>query len=846
VLAMMCCGLWAPAARAQVATVRGVVVDDSGGVLPGAAVVLASESANPRETTTDATGAFLFPHIEVGSYRLRVELSGFQPADLKMAVAVGEPPPVTVRLTVGFGDEVTVKGDQSGSVLSPARNADAIEFDPEALRQLPTDMQNLQALVATFTTPEAVGGVSLVVDGVETDAADIPTAAIHRLRINRSPYAIEYKSPGKARVEVETQYGSRRFFHGSGALFVRNSALDSKNALALTTPDMQRLLSEGTLGGPIPRKGWSFFASGQQLTSGDDAVINAETASGALIANAPTTERRTTLFGRLDFRPRKTQSTSLRYNLFDDLERGRGIGGLRLAEQAYTTTERRQHVQIADRRVGSSRMVNDINAEVSHADRQDGAIATAPSIVVAGAFAGGASQIFTTNRSTSVQGGDIATITIGSHAMRIGGRARARSLDVVDGSNFGGTYSFASLSDYTSGRPTLFTLRRGNPRVSFTDVDANVFTEMDFRPLDAVGIVVGLRYDWESAVRDMNNLAPRVSLAYAPAGRKFVIRSGGGVYYQSLPETAIARSRLFGGGGLQELAIEAPGFPLAASGAALAGAGFTVWQLDPTLQSPATVQASIGIERPLTRKRMVSVEYLDSRTSGVFRTRDINAPLDLTAVRPDPARSNVDQIESAGSSHTHALTATFRGRLSQFKGSIQYVLSRTIDDSSGIFDLAADSWNFAAERGRADFDRRHRLNVAGTYAWARDRMRLGTRLSIASGAPFDVTTGADDNHDLVVNDRPVGVTRNAGSGPGLAQVDLRFTTIFRAPRPPSADPESSKRDQIDNLELNLDVFNALNAVDAGTVIGVVTSPLFGRAATVRPARSLQLSLRYRF
>jgi len=845
-LAMTFCCLFAHGALAQVAAVRGVVVDDSGGVLPGATVVLAADGVNPHESTTDASGSFTFARVDFGSYRLRVELAGFQPADLKLAVEASEPPPVRVRLTVGFGDEVTVKGDESGGVLSPSRNADAIEFDPEALRQLPTDMQNLQALVATFVAPEAAGGVSLVVDGVETDAADIPAAAIYRLRINRSPYAAEYKSPGKARVEIETQHGSRRYFHGSGALFVRNSALDSKNALALTTPDMQRLLSEGSFGGPIPKKGWSFFASGQQLTSDDAAVISAETAAGALTANAPTTERRTTFLGRVDFRPRKTEATSLRYSLFDDVERGRGIGGLRLAEQAYATTERRQHVQLSDRRVWSSRLVNDINSDVSHSDRQDGALASGSSIVVAGAFAGGASQVFTANRSTSVQGGDIATVTIGARAMRIGGRAKARWLDVVDGSNFGGTYSFASLSDYSSGQPTLFTIRRGNPRVSFTDVDANLFTEIDFRPLDTVGIVVGLRYDWESAVRDLNNVAPRVSFAYAPAGRTFVIRGGVGVYYQSLSETAIARSLLFGGGGLQEFAIATPPFPLVARGAGLQGASLTVWQLDPELHSPAAVQTSIGIERPLTRKSVISVEYLATRVSGVFRARDINAPLDGTGLRPDAARSNVDQIESAGSSHTNALTATFRGRISEFKGSVQYVLSRTINDSSGVFDLPADSWDFAAERGRADFDRRHRLNMAGTYAWAKDRMRLATRLSIASGAPFDVTTGSDDNHDLIVNDRPAGVTRNTGNGPGLAQVDLRFTTIFRAPRPRSADPESSKRDQVDNLELNLDVFNALNAVDASTVVGVVTSPLFGRAATVRPARSFQLSLRYRF
>jgi hypothetical protein len=206
----------------------------------------------------------------------------------------------------------------------------------------------------------------------------------------------------------------------------------------------------------------------------------------------------------------------------------------------------------------------------------------------------------------------------------------------------------------------------------------------------------------------------------------------------------------------------------------------------------------------------------------------------------------VNLIESTGSSRTNAMTATFRGRIAEFKGSVQYVLSRRTDDSSGIFDLPADSHDFAAERGRADLDRRHRLNVAGTYAWKRDRIRLATRLTIASAAPFDITTGSDDNHDLILNDRPPGVTRNTGTGPDLAQVDLRFSTIFRAPRPRSADPESTKRDHVDNLELNLDVFNVLNAVDATTIVGVITSPLFGRPATVRPARSMQVSLRYRF
>jgi hypothetical protein len=77
-------------------------------------------------------------------------------------------------------------------------------------------------------------------------------------------------------------------------------------------------------------------------------------------------------------------------------------------------------------------------------------------------------------------------------------------------------------------------------------------------------------------------------------------------------------------------------------------------------------------------------------------------------------------------------------------------------------------------------------------------------------------------------------------------MDLRLTTVFRAVRPPSADPESAKREQRDNLELSLDLFNALNRVNATPFVGVLSSPLFGLANSARTPRAAQLSLRYRF
>jgi hypothetical protein len=207
----------------------------------------------------------------------------------------------------------------------------------------------------------------------------------------------------------------------------------------------------------------------------------------------------------------------------------------------------------------------------------------------------------------------------------------------------------------------------------------------------------------------------------------------------------------------------------------------SAWHSDSDLRAPAALQTTFGVERTLWRQTSIAADYLELHTSNAFRSRDINAPDAVTGNRPDPARLHVNQIESTGASVTRAATATFRGRLGEFKGSIQYVLSRTIDDASGLFDLPADNHNLAAERGRADFDRRHRLNVAGTYGWFDDRIRLGALVTAASGAPFDITTGSDDNHDLNATDRPAGVTRNTGIGPPLFHADVRLTTVLRVP-----------------------------------------------------------------
>jgi len=157
--------------------------------------------------------------------------------------------------------------------------------------------------------------------------------------------------------------------------------------------------------------------------------------------------------------------------------------------------------------------------------------------------------------------------------------------------------------------------------------------------------------------------------------------------------------------------------------------------------------------------------------------------------------------------------------------------------------LPADSHNLSPEWGRSLFDIRHRFVLAGTSDLP-GAFRLGLMLVANSGLPFNITTGSDDNGDGVANDRPSGVTRNTGQGPGFTQTDLRVSKIFNFYKGPlNSDGDVSG---FRKMELSLDAFNLFNHTNLANIIGQVSSPRFGQATSALPARTLQLSIRFNF
>ncbi len=145
------------------------------------------------------------------------------------------------------------------------------------------------------------------------------------------------------------------------------------------------------------------------------------------------------------------------------------------------------------------------------------------------------------------------------------------------------------------------------------------------------------------------------------------------------------------------------------------------------------------------------------------------------------------------------------------------------------------------EWSRADFDQRHRFNVLGTIN-AGDWFDLGITVTITSGRPYSLTTGRDDNHDTIANDRPAGVSRNSLQGPGAATLDLRWSKeiFFKAPK------KGTKKDEGPAVAIGLSVFNVFNRVNDTGLVGNLSSPFFGLPVAAQPARRVQLTFGINF
>jgi len=275
----------------------------------------------------------------------------------------------------------------------------------------------------------------------------------------------------------------------------------------------------------------------------------------------------------------------------------------------------------------------------------------------------------------------------------------------------------------------------------------------------------------------------------------------------------------------------------------------SITRLEPGVRMPYTLQYSASLERQLAKSTTLTFTYTGIRGVHLFRSRDVNAPPPpLYTTRPDPTLNVLRQIESAGDLESRSFEIGLRGNVTRyFTGMVQYTLGRADNNvsgttagggrTSGINNFPANNYDLSGEWSRSDFDQRQRFNMLGTLTPGR-YFKLGISLALYSGQPYTETTGRDDNHDGLANDRPPGVRRTTLQGPGYADFDLRWSRDFFF--------AAAKKDKGPTATVGFDAFNVLNHVNYVNYVGNLSSPFFGKPVAAQPVRRLQVSLRFRF
>ncbi|MDQ1591663.1 MAG: hypothetical protein QOG71_2290 [Pyrinomonadaceae bacterium] len=376
--------------------------------------------------------------------------------------------------------------------------------------------------------------------------------------------------------------------------------------------------------------------------------------------------------------------------------------------------------------------------------------------------------------------------------------------------------------------PTQFSISGGNPEASVSQLDFGAFIQDDWRVRKNFTLSAGLRYETQTNISSNLNFAPRLSFAYSPgAGArqpKTVIRGGFGVFYTRFGENFTLQANRFNGQNQQQFFILAPA-PGDTSARAIQARNIlnnfpnvpTIEQLTqfavptttrviaPDLQSPYTIQSTASVERLLPGRITVTASFVNTRTLHLLRIRNINAP--LNGVRPlGFARGNVFQYESSGILNQNQLLVNANTRFNpNFSIFANYTLGRARSDSDGAGSFPADNYDLSSEYGRSSLDVRHRFFLGGSISapWG---IRFNPLIFASTGAPFNITTGFDNNGDTQSNDRPAFATaattqanlkvtpfgnfdlnpapgaqiipRNYGQSPGQITVNLRINKSF--------------------------------------------------------------------
>ncbi len=263
-------------ASAQITTgsVFGTVKDSQGGTIPGATVILISESRSTRSApvVTNEAGEFSIPNVTADTYTVEVSMDGFKTVTRSHVPVSGgdrvSVPPFT--LEVGGKTEVVNVTAESALIQAQSGERSAV-VETAQIQNLPVSGRNFTSVLANVpgiqgTTRLGGGGQNnIMMDGISAmdtgnngQMLQMNMDAIQEVKVLTQGYQAEYGRSSGLQISAVTKSGSNRF-HGSGYEIRTNSKWNSvswANQKNGTTPAVSKNDTWGyTIGGPIGRPG---------------------------------------------------------------------------------------------------------------------------------------------------------------------------------------------------------------------------------------------------------------------------------------------------------------------------------------------------------------------------------------------------------------------------------------------------------------------------------------------------------------------------------------------------------------------------------------------------------------